>query len=178
MAKRRGASKPRSAAQIAGQKKAAMASARARSAKAASKGSGSVKASASKMPSGATKPPATHTASLIGGKYVGTGRTKVLAHRSAAKKLNAYTARAYGIKGGDAAYHSQNMREGRKIEKGQLKNVRGETGPNALGSRRRSVGGVESTGTRTQRRRAFRARTGQAQPAPRPGKVVRKGLKK
>jgi hypothetical protein len=168
------AKRPRSAAQIAGQKKAALASAKARSAKAGSKGVGSVKKSESKLPSGATKTGKVYTVSLVGGKYVGTGRTKVLAHRAAAKKENAYTARAYHIKGGDAAYHSEQMRRGRRIEQGKELNAQGKTGPDALGSRRHSVGGVESTGTRTQRRRAFRARTGKATPAAKPGKVIRK----
>lgn len=172
------ASKPRSAAQIAAQHKAAAASAKARKAK----GGGANNASADKKSSASSKStpmrnhdaPGKVTVSMMGGKYVGTGKTKLEAHLRAKDKINAYTARAYGIKGGDRAYHSEQMRTGRRIEQGKQKNAQGKTGPTALGSRRHSVGGVESTGTRTQRKRAFRARTGKPQPAARPGKIVRR----
>lgn len=132
----------RSAKQVAAQKKAAKASAAARKSAAGQK----------------AKANTAFTRTSAG--FTGTGRTPVLAKRAANKKLNSYTAKAYGIKGGDAAYHSDNMRKGRQIEQGKLKNAQGLSGPTALGSRRRSVQGIESTGTRTQRVRAKLARVG------------------
>jgi len=140
MAARRKRSGARSSAQVAAQKKAAAASAAARRRTAGTKAKGA------------------HTAEYLG--YKGTGTTKVGAARAARKRFNSYTARAYGIKGGDAAYHSQVMREGRRIEQGKAKNAQGLSGPKALGSRRRSVQGIESTGTRMQRARAKRERVG------------------
>lgn len=141
--RRRGARKPKSNAQIAAAKKNLEAARAARSARGkAAKGTAAQQFSAT-----------------VGG-FTKTGATPLKAHRAAAKRFNSYTARAYGIKGGDAAYHSQTMREGRMIEQGKMKNAQGKSGPMALGSRRHSVQGIESTGTRMQRARAKRERVG------------------
>lgn len=122
----------RSAAQVAAQKKAAAASAAARKKGAASKAAANKK----------------FTRSSMDGKYTGQGRTPVLARRAVNKKENAYTAQAYGIKGGDAAYHSQQMREGRQVEKAK--------GKGAFGAR----GNSSATMTRAQRMAEKKSRIG------------------